>query len=585
MLFAVVVLGVSLQVIGTVSAWQQGPAAKPPATETSEKDKCTLSGFVTNIQTGEPIKKANLRMTLSNVARTTNGVFEQTGYSGKSTADGSFTFEGMAPGEYWLIAEKSGFIRTRYGSKNGLNGGTMLSLSPGQKIAGIKFQLVPQATITGRVLDDDGDPIGGVVVQALGRMWMQGGKAHYAPIGRATTDDTGVYRITNLSPGKYYIMAEDPRQQRMNSMNEKPATPGKPNIQPVRTFYPSSLDLTGAAKLELKAGQEQPGTDIRIRSAETFHIRGKVTGDVSEDPNQPTMLMLVPYNNDSIKITLFQGFTMLRKDHTFEIGNVLPGAYVISMPGMNGEKQTARQPVEVGSADLNDVVIASQPTFTIHGQIELQGTGSSDAKQKGLDGVYVTLQPDDMDMMFGNTQGIAKPDGSFVIENLPASKLRANVFNEPEGTYVKSIRLGNQETLGKPLDLNGSGELHVLLHTGAPELCGTVTAKKGGSVVPVSSASVLLISEDLIRSGGSPHTANTNQNGAFTAKGLTPGVYYALAYESEERRNMQDPTLLKLLAGKATKVELKENDKQQVQLTLLPAEDLQATLVAAGDDN
>ncbi len=95
----------------------------------------------------------------------------------------------------------------------------------------VKLQLVQQATITGRVLDDDGDPIGGVTVQAVGRSWGQGGKAHYYPTGRATTDDTGAYRIASLSPGKYYVMAEDPREQRMG-LNEKPATPGKPNLQP-----------------------------------------------------------------------------------------------------------------------------------------------------------------------------------------------------------------------------------------------------------------------------------------------------------------------------------------------------------------
>ncbi len=322
-----------------------------------------------------------------------------------------------------------------------------------------------------------------------------------------------------------------------------------------------------------------------MRTAETFHIRGKVMGDLSENPNQPAMLMLFPYNNDNVRMTMFQGFTMVRKDHTFEISNVTPGTYVISMPGMNGQKQTARQIVEVGSSDLNDVVVAPQPTFTVHGQLELQGAASSDAKEKSLESVYVQLQPDDIDMIFGNTQATTKADGSFVIEGLSAGKVRANVFNQPEGTYIRSIRLGNQEALGKTLELTGGGEMHVLLHTGAAEVSGTVTAKKGDSVVPISSASVLLIPEDLTRNGGSTHTANTNQSGAFTEKGITPGVYYALAYELEEPRSMQDPTLLKLLVDKGTKVELKENDKQQLQLTLIPAEDLQATLAAAGEDN
>lgn len=467
-----------------------------------------------------------------------------------------------------------------------MSGGTTLTLSPGQKMTEIKLQLVPQATITGRVLDEDGDPIGGISVQAVGRMWGLSGKARYIPTGHATTDDTGAYRIASLSPGKYYVMADDSRQQRMAGLNEKPATPGKPILHTVRTFYPSSMDLTGASKVDLKAGQEQPGADIRMRTAETFHIRGKVVGELSDNPNQPAMLLLMPHN-DSVAITMFNGFAQIHKDHTFDIGNVTPGTYTISMPAFTGQKQTAHQLVEVGSGDVNDVVIMPQPAFSLHGQVELQGAPSADAKEKGLEGIYVNLREDEADAIpfGGGGQGTTKSDGTFVIENLSAGKMRASVFNQPEGAYVASIRLGNQELLGKPGDITGAGELRVLLHTGAAEVSGTVTAKKGDSVVPVSSASVLLIPEDFTRNGGALHTANTNQSGTFTEKGLTPGVYYALAYELEERRNMQDPTLLKLLADKATKVEVKENDKQQVQLTLMPAEDLQATLAAAGDDN
>ena len=212
MLLSAIALGVSLQLTFGTGSFQQGPAITPPTTQTPEKDKCTLSGMVTNIQTGEPVKKVTLHLTLRNVGRPANGVFEQSGYSGTSAADGSFTFEGITPGEYSLSAEKSGFVRTQYGSKNG-TGDTTLTLSAGQKMTGVKLTLVPQAIITGRVLDDDADPIGGITVQAIGRSWGQGGKLRYFPSGNATTDDTGAYRIPNLSPGKYYVMAQDSHQQ------------------------------------------------------------------------------------------------------------------------------------------------------------------------------------------------------------------------------------------------------------------------------------------------------------------------------------------------------------------------------------
>jgi hypothetical protein len=63
---------------------------------------------------------------------------------------------------------------------------------------------------------------------------------------------------------------------------------------------------------------------------------------------------------------------------------------------------------------------------------------------------------------------------------------------------------------------------------------------------------------------------------------LAPGRYYAVAYEAEDYQNFDDPAILKQLVGKGTNVEVKENDKQQIQLTLVPAEDLRAALTAAG---
>jgi protocatechuate 3,4-dioxygenase beta subunit len=565
---------------------------KPPASTSSEKDKCTVSGRVASMQTGEPLKKATLHLTRRGESRSTNGSWESTGYSGTSGPDGSFKFESVEPGEYSLSGEKPGYIQTEYGSKNGMFGGTRLKLQPAQQLTDLKLQLVAQATVSGRVLDDDGDPVGGVSVEAVGRVWGQGGKPRFFPVGQGSTDDTGAFRIANLRPGKYYFAAQSNRQQMMG-MREAPATPGKPDIQPVRTFYPSSLDRASASAVELKSGQDMPGVDIRMRSVETFHIRGKLADGLPESTGRPTFLMLMPQGDDSPSFMFGGG--LVAKDRTFEFGGVAPGSYVISMMGNATGQQFARQAVEVGSADVNGVVITTQSTFIIRGAVELQGMLSGSSKDKSLESVQVMLTPDDDSViMFNTSNAMTKADGTFTLERVTPGKSRVRVMNEPEGSYVKSIRFGNQETLGKTLDLTqaAGGEIRVVLHSGAAEVSGTVQTKQestsagdSSALVPATSASIMLIPEDLTLNGGSVHTSGTNQSGAFTAKGLAPGVYYALAYQADEYRNFNDPAVLKQLVDKGTKVEVKENDKQQIQLTLLPADDLQAALTAAGVDN
>lgn len=565
---------------GNFSVPAQASQVKAPASASSQKDKCALSGRVTNRQTGEPLKKATLNLMLRNNA--TNGAYANTGYTDTSEPDGSFKFEGIEPGEYSLFGQRSGYVQTQYGSKSGFVSGTVISLQPGQKLTDLKMQLIPQVTISGVVLDEEGDPVPGIAVEALARFWGPGKRA-YIPLGQATTDDTGAYRISNLMPGKYYVAAKNAREQMMG-MRETPAIPGKTDVRPVRTFYPSSLERSGASPVELKAGDGLRGIDIRMRSVETFHIRGKVAGDFGPSEGQPMMLLLTPHSEEGSPFEFVSG--VVDKDHTFDIGRVTPGTYQLSLMNFDGAAQKfARQIVTVGSADLNDVVLSIQSTFKIHGSVELQGNTSANSKDKGLEGLEVTLGPADLSNGIFNTnaQATTKSDGTFALDNVAPGKMRVYVTNEPAGFYLTSIRFGHQETLGKILDLTqaAGGDLHVTLHSGAAEVSGTVKTRGDDAAATASTASILLIPEDLTLNGGSVHTTNTNQNGAFKEGGLSPGRYYVLAYEAEGYQDFDDPTLLKQLVGKGTKVDVKENDKQQVQLTLLAAEELQQALAAS----
>ena len=182
-----------------------GQAAPPPAS-TAADQKCTIEGKVTNSQTSELVRKANLHLYPS----TKDGGFgtgsNTTGFVATSQSDGTFRFEGLEPGEYRLSGERAGFVYTQYGSKGAFGAGTALALQPGQHLTNINLALTPQGVISGKVLDDDGDPMGQVSVRLLSRSWMRG-KEVYFPMGQNSTNEQGEFRISNLSPGKYYLSA------------------------------------------------------------------------------------------------------------------------------------------------------------------------------------------------------------------------------------------------------------------------------------------------------------------------------------------------------------------------------------------
>ncbi len=573
----------------------QGPQLTPPPSTTAPDQRCVLQGRVTNSQTGETLKKVTIRLTRHGSGAGSMGGVPTAGpqgYSATSEADGSFRIDNIEPGDYTLSGQRSGYLNTQYGSKGRAGSGTVLSLRPGQQITDINLTLKPQAVITGKVVDEDGDPVAGVMVQVLGEMWQRG-KLRYFPRGAANTNDLGEFRSANLPPGKYYLCA-----QRMNymRMNETPPAPGKPDIRPIRTCYPDAVSFDAATPLGVKAGQDLSGIDIRLHSAQTYHLRGKIAGNLPAEHAQQVIVNLVARDE---QMFFFGNQAMATKDQTFDIPGVAPGSYTLSVMVMSGKVQgLAQQPVDVGAGDVNDVVLTVLPPSSLRGNIRVDGTPQAGTAAMDLANVRVNLTPADMTrMMMSTPSGQSSPDGTFRLENIQPGRYDVQA-NAPAGTYLKSVRYGQQEILGKELDLGAgaAGDLELTFRYGAAEVDGTVQAAESGSAPagtsstgqPAASAaatSILLVPEVLNSDGSGMHFGSTNQNGTFTFKNVPPGHYRAYAFEDVDTDDLQNPEVLKQLESRGTDVELKENDRKQVQLPLISADDVQQVFARLGIDS
>jgi hypothetical protein len=241
--------------------------------------------------------------------------------------------------------------------------------------------------------------------------------------------------------------------------------------------------------------------------------------------------------------------------------------------------------VDVGQGDVNDVQVTIVPPGSLHGQVSLEGNPQAGSSAANLKNVHIFLMGADMSMMFGNNNVTPKDDGTFSMENVAPGKYYLNA-NAPSGTYLKSVRLGNQEILGKELDLTqGSGQLALVFSYGVAEVDGTVqfpqnsaAASDGSSNAQPNAtpdASVVLIPDTLNEDGSGMHTGNSGTGGSFTVKQVPPGHYRAYAFEKLDYQQLQNPDVVKQLEGKGTDVELKQNDKKQIQLPLITIDDMQ----------
>ena len=172
---------------------QKGKPPVEPASQTA-----TIEGRVLKAGTDEPLKKAWLTLYRVEGERRPN--------STSTDASGRFILKDVEPGRYQLWAQRNGYVQQAYGQRGSERSGTTLTLGPGQTLSDIIFRLAPAAVISGRVFDEDGEPVAGASVQAMRYRYMEG-KRELVPMGMDRSDDQGEYRIFGLAAGQYFVSA------------------------------------------------------------------------------------------------------------------------------------------------------------------------------------------------------------------------------------------------------------------------------------------------------------------------------------------------------------------------------------------
>jgi len=108
--------------------------------------------------------------------------------------DGHFSIAGMKPALYFLTAQRNGYIHLP---------GKNAALKPGDQLTGFIVEMTPRAVIAGRVLDEFGDPMQNVDVEAT--PVVPAPQLDEPGMGDRT-DERGQFRMTG-APGKYYVKA------------------------------------------------------------------------------------------------------------------------------------------------------------------------------------------------------------------------------------------------------------------------------------------------------------------------------------------------------------------------------------------
>lgn len=514
-----------------------------------QQERCTVEGQVVKAGTGESLRKALI------VLRKTDA--RDSSYSASTGEDGRFVIPNVEPGRYRLSAERNGYLRANYGQRRPNEAGTVVTLNPGERRGNIVFNLVPFAVISGRVVDEDGEPLAHVRMQAM-KSSLDSGRRQLAPSAGASTDDRGEYRIFGLPPGKYYVQAV-PSQGPGSALRE-----GEEESY-VPFFYPGVTDPGQAAPLEVRAGGDLHGVDFRLARTRTVRVRGRVVSSSSG-----------PRLDRGIVVFLFPrgGMTEVRNQNSvvdpqgnFEIRGVPPGSYVLTAFQTDRQRRFfARQSIDVGGSTVEGINLVLLPGMDLAGRVRFEdGAGK-------LEGVRLLLVSRNGTFTAG---GVAqpKPDGTFVFQNLAADEYTFSVLGLTGDCYLKAARLGGVDVLERGVDLargDVPGALDVLLSTAGGHVEGSVLTD---NQQPASGAAVVLVPDGAGRRNRPDlfQRASADDAGRFVLRGIPPGDYRLFAWEDIEPGAWLDPDFMREYERRGEALSIGERGRYNPQLKLIPA--------------
>jgi hypothetical protein len=94
----------------------------------------------------------------------------------RTKADGRFRFGDLNPGTYRLSASHQGglYCPAEYRQNDWKGPGLDIVVAAGESVRNANIEMIPPGTISGRVVDENGNPAGRVRVMAINASWKYG---------------------------------------------------------------------------------------------------------------------------------------------------------------------------------------------------------------------------------------------------------------------------------------------------------------------------------------------------------------------------------------------------------------------------
>ena len=535
------------------------PASALAQTAPAAPQTAAIRGRVTAADTGRPLRRAQI-----SVIGAATGVVERRTTS--TNVRGEYELRDLPAGRYTISATRSGYLGWEYGRRAPGEPGKTLQVDEGVTLEKIDLAMPRAGIISGRIIDETGEPVPGVNVWIMRYEFYRGRRKLVPVTSSARSDDTGHYRAFGLQPGAYLVVAM--LRETWVAGGEKKQVFGY-----APTFFPSTATAGEAQRVSLQAGKEASNIDIALVAMLATTIAGTATradgtplaaGTVSLEQN-------VTGPNGASFSSVAGART--EPDGSWRFRDVPPGEYEVSISTTSpqGIRETASAAVVVNGADIDGVSLAAEGPVTVSGTLVTDDGTPLPAGQGRPRVVADSIAPGHRPTQIGTADdnGLVSSSGAFSYKTEKGPAV-IQVWSLPAGWTVKSVESGGRESADNVIDVKNGAAIDgvkVVVTNRFPTLTGRITDDKGadaeGIVVlfPADEARWLGMSDNI-------RNARTDQTGLFRMTGVPPGDYLAVALETLQPWQTADPEFLATLKNGASRVTIREGQPSQLTLTV-----------------
>ena len=550
----------------------QGRPFNPLANSTQRRGTSRITGRIAN-SNGSPLRQATVRASATNL-----GVFKET----MTDQDGRYELRDLPAGHYTVTAEKPNYVALAYGQLQLSDFPKRVEVANNEVVDRIDISLSRGGVITGRVLDEFGEPLTDVPVGMV-RKSVSPGQLRPMPTGRTSvTNDLGEYRIFGLQPGQYYVSAT-PRQPSGSDTGADSRNAYAPTYYPGTPMFSSATPVTVGMN-ETISGMDVPVVAVRLAT---------ISGTVIDSQGAPARMGNITATERNGNLATSSG-AAVRPDGTFTLPPLPPGEYFLraslpvpppprppdlSLP-VPAEKlralMAALPPAEtlvanviVNGSDVGGVVLTPMRRVNISGRVVFDAPGARLPTPGALRLSIVPRSPEASVVLGGFP--IVSDDFTFQF-NVPAAELALRATVGSADWALKTIRMSGVDITDTGVDLRTSSQnvnVEIEFTGHPPELSGLAVDRQGQAIEDYG---VLVFPQDRERwilDSRLVTTIRADPDGRYKVRTLPPGRYFIVLLTAQEVGSLQNFLQnfdLEPMIDRATAFSLGENERKSLDL-------------------